>query len=441
MSGEVFIRGPAAPMAEFALPNIDAPRSHLSAGLEHWRSVLAYVAMGLTPVVAYVGNLAFAPMAAVLGVGALVFLGRRTTPAPGIAILLALLVWALVSMTWSPGTPLQPDFHRYKNVEALTGLKLVLELGFYASFVMAMRGVSDAVAARASLWLAFGLTAMAVLLTVEAFDGATLYQWIKGAMHQKTRPDLATRNVARACYVGAVLFWPVVLRFRRASFPIPLAIFAIALAISMAVFKVDSPILTLILGAAVFVAVQTFGRKAIWALLILAVIYFAAAPLVANFATHQFMPHELPGQIGKASWAERLDIWRFASGEVLQNPLQGWGLDASRAWPHDIPLHPHDAALQIWLELGALGAALAALFWAWIFTRIAALVSEDRNMAAATAACAVAYLTIGALSFGVWQEWWLAVGAVAVVVCDFVAKSRRSGWVQGQDLLELQPIG
>jgi O-antigen ligase len=170
-----------------------------------------------------------------------------------------------------------------------------------------------------------------------------------------------------------------------------------------------------------------------------AVIYFATAPLVANFATHLFRPHELPGQIGKQSWAERLDIWRFVSAEILQNPLKGWGLDASRAWPLDIPLHPHDAALQLWLELGALGAALAALFWAWLFTRIAALVEIDRTMAAACAATATAYLTIGALSFGVWQEWWLAVGAVAIVVCTLVTASRRIE-PQGQDLIELQPI-
>ena len=37
--------------------------------------------------------------------------------------------------------------------------------------------------------------------------------------------------------------------------------------------------------------------------------------------------------------------------------------------------------------------------------------------AAAAVAAASAYLVMGAVSFGVWQEWWLAVGALAATAC------------------------
>jgi len=410
------------------------------AALEHWRTALAYIAAVLTPVIAYVGNLGFAPLVALLGIGALVFMGRKNAPSAAFGILLALLIWALVSMTWSPATPVHPDFHRYKNIESITGMKLVFELAFYGAFVTAMRAVSDVTAARASLFLAIGLSIMAVLLVIESADGAILYQSIKAAMHNKARPDLATRNVARACYVAAVLFWPVVLRLRQAHLPLVIAAFVGGLCISAFVFRVDSPIMALVLGSVVFVAVRRFGVAAIWTLLAGTVVYFAAAPLVAGVVTHMLRPHELPGQVGKLSWAVRLDIWRFVSAEILQNPLRGWGLDASRSWPRDIPLHPHDAALQLWLELGVIGAALAALFWAFLFGRIANLLATDRTMAAASAATAVAYLTIGALSFGVWQEWWLAVGALAVVTCGLVGAARRLLPEDGQELTELTPI-
>ena len=443
MSDTLIIGAPTPPdRSPLSLrPPTPSARDRLALALQYWRDGLAYVLAVLTPVIAYVGNLGFAPLVSLLGIGALVFVGRKSAPSVGMAILLALLVWALASMSWSPAMPIHPDFHRYKNIEALTGMKLVFELGLYASLVFAMRRVSEAAAARASLILAAGLALMAALLVVEALDGATLYQAIKAAIHNRARPDLAARNVARASYVATVLFWPSVLRLQRAHVPILAVVLVLGLGASLALFKLDAPILALILAALVFVGVQQFGRGVIWALIGAVVIYFAAAPLVAHAVTGMFHPHELPGQIGKHSWAERLDIWRFVSGEVLQNPIKGWGLDASRAWPNDIPLHPHDAALQIWLELGALGAALAGLFWAWLFTRIAAMVEGDRNMAAAAAATATAYLTIGALSFGVWQEWWLAVGAVAIVVCGLVVNSRRLDAASGHDLLELQPIG
>ena len=433
------VAAPAEAAATYQL-SAPTPKRGFWSALEPWRMALAYIAAVLTPVIAYVGNLGFAPLVALLGIGALVFMGRRGAPSAALGILLALLIWALVSMTWSPATPVHPDLHRYKTIESITGMKLVFELAFYGAFVTAMRGVSNEVAARASLFLAIGLSIMAVLLVIESADGAILYQSIKAAMHNKARPDLATRNVARACYVAAVLFWPVVLRLRQAHLPLVIAAFVGGLCISAFVFRVDSPIMALVLGSVVFVAVRRFGVAAIWTLLAGTVVYFAAAPLVAGVVTHMLRPHELPGQVGKLSWAVRLDIWRFVSAEILQNPLRGWGLDASRSWPRDIPLHPHDAALQLWLELGVIGAALAALFWAFLFGRIANLLATDRTMAAASAATAVAYLTIGALSFGVWQEWWLAVGALAVVTCGLVGAARRLLPEDGQELTELTPI-
>jgi O-antigen ligase len=300
-------------------------RSRLETGLDFWRAALVYIAVVLTPVIAYVGNLGFAAMVALIGIGALVFLGRKAQPSIGVGILLALLLWGLFSMSWSPAMPVHPDFHRYKVVQALTGAKLVLELGLYSAFVVALSKVSEATAARASLVLAAGLAALSVLLVVEALDGAALYQWIKAAAHQKTRPDLAARNVARGCYVAAVLFWPVALRLRRAHQPLLLTAFIGGLAVSAVIFKVDSPLLALLLAAAVFAAVQAFGRGAIWALLVAVVIYFASAPLVAHFATSLLHPNAVAGGIAKQSWSVRLDIWRFASAEIMQNPLRGWG--------------------------------------------------------------------------------------------------------------------
>ena len=40
-------------------------------------------------------------------------------------------------------------------------------------------------------------------------------------------------------------------------------------------------------------------------------------------------------------------------------------------------------------------------------------------------AAAVAYLTFSAVSFGVWQEWWLAVGGLAAAGCMAVLRQGR----------------
>ena len=72
----------------------------------------------------------------------------------------------------------------------------------------------------------------------------------------------------------------------------------------------------------------------------------------------------------KISAGHRLLIWSFTGDRIAERPLTGWGLDASRAIPGGrdpirpgeawMPLHPHNAALQLWLELGAPGGRTGA---------------------------------------------------------------------------------
>ncbi len=115
------------------------------------------------------------------------------------------------------------------------------------------------------------------------------------------------------------------------------------------------------------------------------------------------------------SWSQRMGYWRHAVGWIGDHPLRGWGLDASRMFAPGIQLHPHDAALQIWLELGVIGAVAATVFWVTVFLRMVRT-KPDAGVAA-SAASAVGFLVIAAVSFGVWQEWWLGVGAFATSVC------------------------
>jgi O-antigen ligase len=124
-------------------------------------------------------------------------------------------------------------------------------------------------------------------------------------------------------------------------------------------------------------------------------------------------------QSGKAlslplSWSERMGYWTYAVARIAEHPLRGWGLDASRTFGTAIGLHPHNGAIQAWLELGVLGAALMALAWAVGFRR---LVRDERSLVSAAAAgSAAVYLFFGSVSFGVWQEWWLALGALVCVI-------------------------
>jgi len=52
-------------------------------------------------------------------------------------------------------------------------------------------------------------------------------------------------------------------------------------------------------------------------------------------------------------------------------------------------------------------------------------------------AALVSYLVIGGLSFGVWQEWWLALGALTLIACGLARAVAKPPWA---DLDELTPL-
>jgi O-antigen ligase len=137
----------------------------------------------------------------------------------------------------------------------------------------------------------------------------------------------------------------------------------------------------------------------------------------------------------------RLLIWDFALHRAAEKPLLGWGMESSRiipggdarpdpaglsglgvtradlmqwfAEPHLrlLPLHPHNGPLQIRLELGWVGTLLAAA--TALLLGLAA--ARSQMPAAATGVLVSGFVTFFA-SFGVWQNWWLCVAALALVI-------------------------
>jgi len=85
-----------------------------------------------------------------------------------------------------------------------------------------------------------------------------------------------------------------------------------------------------------------------------------------------------------------------------------------------MPLHPHDAALQIWLEAGGIGAGLTAVFVVVALFGAAGRWPVNRVGSAAAFAFGFAALVVCALSYGIWQTWWLAILFLGTVFLEIV---------------------
>ena len=381
-----------------------SPRRTRRDRLGGWCGWVLAGAAALTPVLAWLGPLGFAPLLSLVGLLCLPALKVSEDDRPVAVALLALLLWAAVSAAWSPFRG---------DLGHSIALKLALQLPLYWSAWSAARRAGARQRRIALLIFAWGLAGLGVLLLAEAATQGAVYLALRDMTNQPIRPDLGRKNLAQASFVLALL-WPLATAGgMRAGAPWQLAIpmaagsFALGLALGS-----DAPVLALPVSLVAGWAVLTWPKSAPKALGLVAGAYVLLVPAVV-LGVRSLASSMRVGFAGPESWAERVAYWSRAIDLIGETPLRGWGLDASRTF-QGIGLHPHDGGLQIWLELGALGAAAAALLWILALRRL----SRERRdpVAAGAAASAVAYLLFGALNFGVWQEWWLALGGLTAAL-------------------------
>jgi O-antigen ligase len=390
--------------------------------LGRWNGFVVLFVFALVPLLGYLAPLGFAPLVALGGLMTLPLLPReRRLELWPVVVLGLLLGWMALSTLWSP--------HQPKDLTSSIAFKLTLLVMLGLSLISALAVMPREAARRGAVLLAAGMAGLSLILIADALAGARIYQALKLVIDEPIRPDLARRNIAQGAYVLALMFWPAAqavgrLGWRMAAFPVALMVAAVLAANRM--LDADAPLFALAAGGVVWLAVRWLGPVAVRILLAAGVAAFTLAPLLMLEGVRTGLIGLLRNGFA-ASWNARLDIWTYVASQASVHPLRGWGVDASRSFGELIPLHPHNAALQIWLELGAPGAALAGALIGWIAACIAIMARTNPSHAAAAAAAMTAYLVIGALSFGVWQEWWVALGLLTVAALAVL----RRAWPRG----------
>ena len=367
----------------------------------------------LTPLLGWAGSLGFAPAVALAGLLTALSVRIRTEDRALLLALFTALVWACASAFWSPWRP--------ADLDEQTGLKLVFMLALYGCAVSAARAVPEARLPRLLSGLATVAGVLALLLLFEALTSAAGYKVLLGLIDQAVRPDYAIKNVAQGLYVLTLLAPPALAAVSgRTRWILGLVLGAGIIGPAL-VFGYDAPLLALacaILAAGLVLGLPSLGPRLLAGL---SAGGFLLAPVLAKGAFALGLDERIAPLLSE-SWLQRLGYWGKAVEWIWARPLPGWGLDASRAFGPGIQLHPHNAPLQIWMELGLIGAVAAAIVWASIFSGLSRPVRTPA--AAAATATAVAYLIFGAVSFGVWQEWWLALGALSALACILVLRAR-----------------
>jgi O-antigen ligase len=343
----------------------------------------------------------------------------------------ALVIWALLSVAWS----INPEG------ALIEAAKLAAEVwaGFFVLRFAAM--LPEARRTRLLQAAAGGLALGAALALTDAFAGGRLTMWGRG------KATFSRELYSRGAAVAGVLIVPLsiaLLRLGRWRIVAPFALLAIAAVVILVAASAKLALAGGIVGAAAGLA----SRRGLRLLAVAAILFGTAMPVLARVELSPQWHCWLVG--AKTSAAHRLAIWRFASSRVVEHPIIGWGLDASRVMPggkamvhlescpnpkggapavdttgNILPLHPHDAPLQIWLELGLVGVTLTVVLALWSVLRAEGVARNgaDRAIVAATA---LSLFAVQFVSFGVWQAWWICA-------CLMAAAFTRMGLAAGTD--------
>lgn len=297
--------------------------------------------------------------------------------------------------------------------------------------------------------MAFGSLVGLAFVAFEAWQHdpvGRFFMALGGASPEQLQSHAVSKALLKiAAPAAALAVWPTCVAFRRRwGGWAALGFMGLTFALLLWLLS-DAAILAFLAGAMVYLPARHSPRFVARLSAAMVVILALATPaLITRLPSPDDMVRAVP-QISNSAH-HRFTIWKFATERVFERPWFGWGLDSSRAIPGGkkiiqvdadipgravplrmteelLPLHPHNAFLQLWLEFGIIGLLPLMALFARAPLWLAKTFCNAEERAAALSLFA-GFVVISALSFGVWQSWWLAL--IGLASAFMLAARKRS---------------
>ncbi len=170
--------------------------------------------------------------------------------------------------------------------------------------------------------------------------------------------------------------------------------------------QATAALLVALLSLPLLYVVTKFERWARMLFMIMCPVIIVALPFAMPFIWESV---QSIGILNNPSTGGRIEIWHGLSSIIVQNWGYGWGYDVTRFIELPIShvfiadektLHPHNMAIQVWVEFGVMGALGLAFVWFQLFRTATSPIMI---------VTLVGLFIIGSLSYGVWQNDWLGL--------------------------------
>lgn len=333
----------------------------------------------------------------------------------------AILIWAGASYWWS----LDPGH----------SLKKLVDLSLVAIGTLALFGIERQLLPRERFFLGASLTLglvlfFAMLLSDISTDGA-----LSRLLHDGSGKsvDGLMSKLNRGVSIVALLTWTAIIflySVGRMGLGLVLGLAAVAICWAS---TATSAAVSVSLGLLTFLAFLKLPSRAVSWVAGFAALWVFVAPFILGGVTKIIDPTQHIQNPAYYSVVHRLIIWQFSAERIVERPLLGVGLRASRNIPGaktkviigekngqvrtvDVfSLHPHNGIIEWWLELGLPGAALGAIVVFCLFQWPKRI--RDPVVRALLIGQLITAFGIFNLSFGAWQTWWL----IGLVLAAFMA--------------------
>ena len=386
---------------------ITGQRLRLAEGL--WRA--AIVALALMPVgmaIAHRSSPVFLAASALFSLGAVAVEGRlrqvsregfSALASPLGAAVLAFFAWGLASVGWS----------EFKVVSLMAFGEFWLPVA--AAFVLSQTLASRMT--RAGFWLlAGGFVLACAMMVFELRTGLSL----RHALGRRSHTFIFNRPVLTLLVLAPPLVAWFLGHVRHGW--LPAAALVAVLCGTALVSDSGAAVLGLVIAGLAFPAAWFARRLALGAAAVGFAIALIGAPLTGP-AGRDLIPASLHQMMSNGYSRERVGLWLSFGAAVREQPYLGAGFGVSprialtevaRKVPKEQRAmlaigHPHNAALQIWVELGAVGVALALLM---VLMLLRVVARQPRMMASASLALIAGAATVALVGHGAWQGWWAA---------------------------------
>ena len=267
-----------------------------------------------------------------------------------------------------------------------------------------------------------------ILLCVEIFYDHPIHRWYE---HLDASTPVNENVSKRMAALFALSIWPVALWLKTKGKPILSALCVIGF-LGLSFFLTNrSSLLGMLVGSCVLFFALYQAVLARWALVLM--IGLGCFFIVPISTLLPLVPQEITGHLFDSALA-RIKIWTFTSQHILEEPVLGHGIDASKGLATNagdgqdffqpgisvVSHHPHNIFLQIWLDFGMIG----ALLWGGLLLIMTYRVYNAHDVAQpyiiAASFCSLMMLST---TFSLLQAWWLSGHIVTAILLALLSYS------------------